>query len=70
MTDVEHGAGALLARVIVNRVWQHHFGEGLVRTVERFRRPGRIRRRHPELLEWLAARFRRARLEAETACID
>src|SRR5262249_11369558 len=29
ITDTEHGAGALLARVIVNRVWQHHFGEGL-----------------------------------------
>src|SRR5262245_42354747 len=28
MTDADQGAGALLARVIVNRIWQHHFGEG------------------------------------------
>ena len=29
LTDADHGAGRLLARVIVNRLWQHHFGEGL-----------------------------------------
>src|SRR5262249_31435876 len=29
-TDVDHGAGALLARVIVNRLWQHHMGRGIV----------------------------------------
>src|SRR5262249_21230800 len=33
ITDVDQGAGPLLARVVVNRIWQHHFGEALVRTV-------------------------------------
>lgn len=56
MTDMEHGAGALLARVIVNRIWQHHFGHGIVRT------PGDFGVRseaptHPELLEWLVQDF-------------
>jgi mono/diheme cytochrome c family protein len=56
ITDTDHGAGALLARVMVNRVWQHHFGEGLVRTVSDFGVRGE-KPTHPELLEYLCHEF-------------
>ncbi|MGI8602590.1 MAG: DUF1549 and DUF1553 domain-containing protein [Verrucomicrobiales bacterium] len=56
MTDVDHGAGMLAARVMVNRIWQHHFGEGLARTVNDFGVQGEAPTL-PELLEWLTDNF-------------
>ncbi|MEX0977340.1 MAG: DUF1553 domain-containing protein, partial [Pirellulales bacterium] len=47
---------ALLRRSIVNRVWQYHFGAGLVDTPNDFGRMGSLPT-HPELLEWLAGWF-------------
>jgi hypothetical protein len=58
--SIANPSNPLTARVMVNRIWHHVFGRGIVATVDNFGREGE-KPTHPELLDYLADRFVRER---------
>jgi hypothetical protein len=56
LTDASAPSGGLVARVMVNRIWQHLFGEGIVATPENFGHSGSPPKNR-ELLDWMAVQF-------------
>lgn len=54
LTDPQHGAGNLTARVLANRIWHHLIGQGIVKSADNFGQSGELPS-HPELLDFLAS---------------
>jgi hypothetical protein len=65
LTDADSRASGLLARVMVNRIWQRHFGTGIVATPDNFGLSGSPPT-HPELLEYLTYVFRQSGWSVKT----
>jgi hypothetical protein len=65
LTRADSKSAALLARVTVNRIWQHHFGTGIVSTADNLGYSGSPPS-HPDLLEWLADEFVRCGWRVKT----
>ena len=56
LTEPDTIASALVSRVMVNKIWMHLFGEGIVATADNFGRNG-LPPTHPALLDWMAGQF-------------